>query len=252
MSVLKTIKKQYKRKMSKLRFLYSVNWTKTLYFNFKKFPFDVAKKLPVFFYGKVHFHTIEGQIEIKGPITRAMIGFGQRFEKAKKEKGIAEFWLEGQLVFNGPAHMGKDVLFYIGKEAYCEFGYMACLGSDVKLVCTERITLGDWAGIGYESQVIDTNSHPMINTLTGTLYPMSGAIAIGTHNAVSNRVSIMPFTRTPDFCVIASNSLCTKDYTDLGSNVLIGGVPAKLIKNNYSRDWDNEKELLKQYKIIKL
>ena len=234
-----------------IKFYYSINWTKTLYFNFKKFPFSIAKKFPVFFYGKVKFQGINGEIIINAPIKRGMFGFGQKFEKATKSKGIAEFSLLGKLVLNGPIHMGKDVFFAIENNAYCEFGYMSCLGSDVKLICTDKIIIGDWSGIGYESQIIDTNSHPMKNSETGEYYPLTGPIFIGTHNAVSNRVSIMPNTKTPDYCVIASNTLCNKDYTSLGNNILLGGIPAKLIKNNYTRDWEGEKELLKKYKIIK-
>lgn len=234
----------------KLRFCYSVNWTKTLYFNFKKFPFSIAKKLPVFFYGKIHFQSIKGEIIINGPIKTAMIGYGQHFETAVKSKGIAELSLYGKMIFNGYTHFGKDVIIYIGENAQCEFGYMSCLGSDVKIICTNKIVIGEWSGIGYESQIIDTNSHPMKNTETGEYYPMTGAIHIGTHNAFSNRISIMPNTKTPDYCVIASNTLCNKDYTGLGGNILIGGIPAKLLKNNYSRDWENDKELLIKYKVI--
>lgn len=232
------------------KFYFKVNWIKTLYFNFKMFPFALAKKMPVYFYGKVKLRSLDGEMVINGPIRRGMVGFGQHFEKPIRYKGIAEFNLEGKWVVNGPMHIGKDVFFHIGKGAYCEFGYMSALGSDVKLVCADRITLGDWTGIGYESQLIDTNSHPMKNSETGEYYPLTGSIQLGSHNAVSNRVSFMPNTKTPDFCVIASNSLCNKDYTNLGNNVLIGGVPAKLIRNNYTRDWENEKELLKKYKII--
>lgn len=236
----------------KLRFYATVNWTKTLYFNFKKFPFAIAKKLPVFFYGKIHFQSIKGEIVINGPIKTAMIGYGQHFETAIKSKGIAELSLSGKLVFNGYTHFGKDVILYIAENAYCEFGYMSCLGSDVKVICTNEVIIGDWTGIGYESQLVDTNSHPMKNSETGEYYPMIGTINIGTHNAFSNRITVMPGTKTPNFCVIASNTLCNKDYTSWGNNILIGGVPAKLLKNNYTRDWENDKPLLIKYKVVVL
>ncbi len=252
MELLERFKNKLRYLMGRLRFYFSINWTKTLYFNFKKFPFATARKLPFVFFGKVSFHDISGEIVFNAPVESGMFGFGHRFEKARKSKGVAEFGLKGKLVLNGPMHIGKDVFFSIDENAYCEFGYMACLGSDVKLICTQKIILGDWTGIGYESQIIDTNAHPMKNSVTGEYYPISSPIVMGSHNAVSNRVSIMPNTVTPDFCVIASNSLCNKDYTDLGNNILLGGVPAKLIKNNYTRDWENEKALLKQYKIIRM
>ncbi len=248
---MEALRKIYRRTRYKTALYASVNWPKTLYFNFRMFPFSTAVVLPVVFFGRVKFHQLTGKIVINGPVSRGLMGFGQKFEKQKRSKGTAEFSLEGKLILNGPVHMAKDVFFHVGPGAVCEFGYMSALGSDVKLICSQQIKIGDWSGIGYESQVIDTNAHPMKNTQTGQRYPMSGPIIIGSHNAVSNRVSIMPFTQTPDFCVIASNTLCTKDYTSLGRNILIGGIPAKLLKHDYARDWEYEKPLLMQYKVLK-
>jgi acetyltransferase-like isoleucine patch superfamily enzyme len=239
-----------KKIRKKIKFYLSVNWIKTIYFNFKVFPFSIAKKLPVFFYGKVKFNDLNGTVLINSEISKAMIGFGQRFEKGTVEKGISEISISGKLIFNGNAHIGKDFKIFIEKKSECEFGYMSCLGSDVKLICTDRIKIGDWTGIGFESQIIDSTIHPMIDLSTNMLLPLSKPIILGTHNAFSNRISIMAGTITPNYCVITSNSLLNKDYRNLGNNFLIGGIPAKLIKNNYTRDWVNEMELLKKYKII--
>lgn len=233
----------YKR----FKFYYSVNWTKTLYFNFKKFPFAIAKKLPVFFYGKVKFTSITGEIEIKAPIYKGMIGFGQSYEMNTIHRGTAEINITGKLIFKGRIQLGKDYFIFIKKGAYCELGNMSSLGSNGKLICTEKIILGDYARLGSECQVIDTNFHQMIDTEIGTIYKMSLPIQIGNYNFVSNRVSIMKGTRTPDYCTIASNSLCNKNYSSFGENILIGGVPVKLIKENISRDWKGEKENLEKW-----
>ena len=244
------LKKPYRRMRKKWRLFRSVNWIKTLYFNHKKFPYKIARKLPVIFYGRVRLSNISGEIIIEGPISKGMVGFGQHFEKQTTSRGIAELNIEGKLVFKSNAHIGKDFFIYVGKDAYCEFGYMGCLGSSVKLICTDKVVIGSWAGIGYESQIIDTTAHPMMNKETGNHYPKSGPIHIGNYNSFSNRTSIMPNTVTPDHCVVASNSLCNKDYTSLGNYILIGGIPAKLLQENYARDWEGEKEALLKYKII--
>jgi len=233
------------------KFYFAVNWIKTIYFNFKKFPFHIAKKLPIFFYGSVKFSNISGEIILDVPeIKKGMIGFGQKFELPTRSKRIAELSVVGKLVFKGNAHIGIDCFVHVGEGAYCEFGYMSCLGSNVKLICKEEVILSDWVGIGYESQLTDSNFHPMMNTETGEYYPMTNPVHLAKYNAFSNRISIMPGTKTPENCVIASNSVVNKDYRDLGNNILIGGVPAKLIKKNYNRDWEGEKEMLKKFKII--
>lgn len=227
------------------KYFLTVNWTKTLYFNFKKFPFEVAKKLPVFFYGKVKFHSLKGNIILKAPIKRGMINFGHSFELFSKEQGVSEIYLQGSLVFKGNAQFGKDYLLYIGKNSYCEIGDMFAFGSRGKLLCYEKIIFGDYVRVGYESQIIDSNFHPIIELKTGIKKPLTLPIKIGDYNWVGNRSSIMQKAVTPNYCMIGSNSLCNKNYSNLGNNILIGGIPAKLISENISRDWEGEKELMK-------
>lgn len=231
----------------KFRFYCKVNWTKTLYFNFKKFPFETAKKLPVFFYGRVKFTSIKGEIHIDGNIKKGMIGFGQPYELNSVHKGIAEIFILGKLTFKGKFQFGKDCFVFVGENAVCKLGNMASMTSGGKIICTEKIVLGDYARFGSEAQIIDTNFHDLIDTQTKEKLQKSAPIFIGNYNFVSNRVSIMKGTQTPNFCTIASNSLCTKDYKNLGENILIGGIPAKLIRNNISRDWKGEKEQLDDF-----
>ena len=234
----------------KLKFYYSVNWTKTLYFNFRKFPFRIAKKLPVFFYGKVKFTSIVGKIEIQGNIHKGMIGFGQPYELNHAAKGIGEIFILGKLIFKEKFQFGKDCFVFVGENAVCKLGNMASMASNGKIICTEKIVLGDYARFGAESQLIDTNFHDLIDTQTGAKLQKSAPIFIGNYNFISNRVSIMKGTQTPDFCTIASNSVCTQDYKSLGNNILIGGIPAKLIRDNISRDWQGEKQQLDDFLTI--
>lgn len=251
--MIEILKHNYRKAKSgyqKLKIYYSINWAKTLYFNFKKFPFSVAKQLPVFFYGNVKFTSIGGKIEIKGAIKKGMIGFGQPYEMNTLHKGIAEINILGTLIFTGHVQFGKDYFIYIGENGYCEFGHMASLASNAKLICIERIVLGNYARFGAESQIMDTNFHQMMDTQTGEKFKMTTPILIGNYNYASSRVTVLQGTNTPNFCTIASNSLCNADYTSLGSNILIGGIPAKFIKDSISRDWEGEKAALDNYMMV--
>lgn len=247
------VQKSYRKYRSfyhRLQFYYSVNWTKTLYFNFKKFPFATAKKLPVFFYGKVKLKNISGEMQLEGKIQKGMIGFGQPYELNTVHRGTAEIVLLGKLVFKGKFQFGKDYFLFVGENALCVLGNMASMATGAKLICTEKIVLGDYARFGSESQIIDTNFHDLIDTQTGEKLEKTAPIFVGSYNFASNRVSILKGTQTPNFCTIASNSLCTKDYKILGENILIGGVPAKLLRNNISRDWQGEKQQLDDFLTI--
>ena len=214
------------------------------------FPFSVAKKLPVFFYGSVKFTSLKGTISIDAPLKTAMIGFGQPYEMTTQSCGISELFLEGNIVLKGHVAFSKDVFLYIKQNAHFEIGHLSTIANKSKIICTHKITLGSFVQCGSETQFIDTNFHPMINTQTGVHYPMSVPINIADYVYIGTRATIMKHTVTPSYCTIASNSLTNKNYTSLGENILIGGLPAKLLKENISRDWEGERESLEKNLII--
>lgn len=241
----------YRKSKYRLQLYWSVNWTKTLYFNFRKFPLSIAKKIPVYFYGSVKFNDISGKIIFDTPIKNGMIGFGQQYELPTRAKGISEICLYGTIIFKGHVQFGKDYFIYVGKNARLEMGHMASMGGNGKIICYNEIIFGDYSRIGFESQLMDSNFHQMIDTVRGEKLPFTGPIKLGNYNYFGNRISIMQNTLTPDYCTVASNSVCNKDYTTFGNYILIGGIPAKLLRKNISRDWKNEKALLDQWLIIK-
>nr|WP_321230296.1 transferase [uncultured Psychroserpens sp.] len=225
----------------RVKFFFTVNWYKTLYFNFKMLPFEQAKKLPFYFYGKVKFSSLRGSVKIEAPIKRAMVGFGQHYEMTSVSKGTSEVIINGKLIVRGYAQFGKDCFLMIGKHAILDLHNMVGMASGGKLICTNNITFKTYARVGSECQIIDTDFHQMIHSETGEKYEMTKPIVIGSHNYVGRWTSLMKGTITPDFCTIASNTLCNKSYLDMGNNILIGGIPAKLLKSNIKRDWEGER-----------
>lgn len=221
---------------------FSVNWIKTLYFNFKMFPIQTAKKLPVFFYGPVKFSKLTGKFIIDAPVERGMVGFGQPYEMTTKGIGIAEIVLRGEIICKGRVQFGKDYFILVDTDAVLSLGNMASMASMAKLICTHKITFNDFARIGSESEVIDTDFHQMINLETNEKHPINRPIILGAYNYIGRRVLILKGTVTPDYCTVASSTLCNKNYSGLGGNVLIGGIPAKLLKTQISRDWEGEHE----------
>ena len=240
MSALNPFRKLRKR----WKAFWYVNWIKTYYFNLKKFPFKTAMKLPVFIYGDYKLTNISGTIKIEAPITRGMIGFGHPFEVQKRSCGLGEIVIAGTVVFKGYVHFGRDVYFHVGYNAHCEMGNFSCLGARSQLICKERIIIGDYVRIAYETQLLDSIFHQLIDLKTNIRKPKTGPIEIGSYNWVGNRTTIMKGTKTADYTTIGSNSLCNKDYSDHGENIVIGGVPAKLLQTDIRRDWEGEQHIL--------
>lgn len=93
-----------------------------------------------------------------------MIGFGQPYEMNTIHKRTAKLNIVGTLVFKGHVQFGKDYFIFIKTNGYCEFGHMSSIASNGKVICTEKIVLGNYARLGSECQLIDTNFHQMIDT----------------------------------------------------------------------------------------
>jgi acetyltransferase-like isoleucine patch superfamily enzyme len=247
---METIKRPYRYFRKRVRLYLKVNWLKSLYFNFKMLPWSKARHLPVLFYGRVSLCNLSGSVHLPEVVKMGMIGFGQPYELVTNSRGVAELHLEGQITFRGYAQFGIDYFVHVGSEAHFEMGHMSSVASLGKVICHQSITLGDYARIGSEAQLIDTNAHQMMDTQTGERFPVCGPIQLGSYNYISNRVTLLQGAKTGDYCTIASNTLCTKDYSDWGKNILIGGVPAQKLKEHISRDWEGEQELMERYLIL--
>jgi acetyltransferase-like isoleucine patch superfamily enzyme len=80
---------------------------------------------------------------------------------------------------------------------------------------------------------MDTDFHK-IKSLEGDILNPAKEIIIGNHVWIGTKAMIMKGTKIGDECVVASNSLVTKEIS--GSNHIIGGIPGKVIKTGIT--WD--------------
>ncbi|MGE4287766.1 MAG: hypothetical protein AB7E36_03680 [Salinivirgaceae bacterium] len=238
--MLRLIKKIYRA----LRLAKQINWVKTLYFNFKMLPFNTAKKLPVVFYGKHQLSGLNGKVNIVNtPICFGIAEFGHNKELVKQRLGRSELRIDGILNINGKFQTGNDTVIIVTKGAELSIGDGSYFGAKTKVICTKKIALGKGFRFGFESIVSDSNYHFTINLETNKVERFQKEITIGDYCWVGNRSSIMKGTNTPNYLIVASNSVLNKDYTQtIAEYSLIGGIPAKLIKNNIVRVFDGRVE----------
>lgn len=65
---------------------------------------------------------------------------------------------------------------------------------------------------------------------------------IGNYCWIGNRCTISPGTILPDYTTVTSNSVVNKDFSSLPAYPTIGGVPAKFIREGWTRVWDTARE----------
>lgn len=222
----------------KLRHLYVLFFRSrlfsTLKINFKMLPFKQAIRFPIVVYSKTNFRSLKGRIEIKGRLYFDMISIGQRGYIATA-KPISTWKIEGNIVFYGPIAFYQGTYLLVAKDAVLTFGNekssnksgesSITVGTNTKIICFESITIGDFAGITWDVQLIDTSFHYIENNC-GEVQSLTKPIVIGDRVWVGNRTTISKGAVIPSNSIICSNSLVNKDLSSYGEHCMFAGSPA--------------------------
>ena len=238
--------------INRLKHFLSINWYKTVQINFKAFAFKEASVLPIIIYRGFKIMQFNGKIILNTKAKFGLIGFGQSYEIFKLKRNCGEAVINGLLEVNGKVQFGLDTKLYVKDEAILKLGHINSFASRTEIICFKSISIGSWVQFGNDCLITDTNFHELKDLSTKTKLPMNKDIVIGSYNFIGARSTIKGNAKTPDNCLIGTNSLLNKDYSSFGENIILGGIPAKLVKENIVRDWETETENLENYLTIKL
>lgn len=116
------------------------------------------------------------------------------------------------------------VLINVFEGAELIIGDNVFLNYGVDIGCTQQITIGNNVMIGDLTNIIDSNFHPVdsCDAVSG------GKIVIKDNVWIGNHCIILPGVCIGYNSVVAAGSVVTHDVLD---NVLVAGVPAKVIRD---------------------
>ena len=232
----------------KISNLFKHNWIAIFYFNFKMLPFKQAMKLPFDFFGKVKFINLSGKVILKtNKIKRSMICFGVN-QSTLFPAHTTTINISGEITFQGTANIGRGVIIESNQGSKIIFGNNIGIGGLTKIMSQKNIKLSDNISISWECQIMDSDFHFIRNINTQEIKSRKNNIVIGSNTWIGNRVSICKGTTIPDYTIIASNSLCNKDYSKNNSHhIIIAGTPAKIVAEGYERVFESlEPQLITQ------
>ena len=228
-----------------LHILIKCNLIKTLYLNFKMLPFKQAIKLPIWIYGKIVFRSLSGQIIIEASnITSGMVKIGKKSNYVNTCIPQTILTVNGILKFKGNINFLQGNYVLVSKNGYLEFGKTGSMvGSNCKIICFDRIIVGDNVRMTWECQIIDTSFHYVEQIETKKVSSLTKPIIISDNCWIGNRTTISKGTILPSYSIVTSNSLVNKDYTEYGSNCMFAGCPARFkMKCKKIYDIEQEKE----------
>lgn len=222
------------KRISNIVFHRNYSIWRTLYFNFKVFPVNVAKHLPI----KIGKH-----VEMIGLYRGCVVLGGGKTKRFMSEIGTCKFPMYATsgshtLIRFGSIGtklvIGKQVEILAGSSLILTYHGKLTLGDDIiinqntMVYCAYSVTIGNHARIGWQSQIYDSDFHYIYNEERHTIAKCYGSVHIGNNVWLANRVTVSKNAFIPDYAIVASNSLVNKDFSDINEKgCFFAGIPAK-------------------------
>lgn len=226
-----------------------VNWIKTIWINFVLFPFSKAIRFPVICYGAVNCRVFRGAVKLPF-VKRGIIKIGSDFTGYRR-CGTTCIYLfpHSNWIVDGQVKIGQGVSLLIGDNANFHTGTDVTIGDNAEIICKIDIRIGEHTDITWDCQMEDYASHPIVNLENNKIKNLYRPIIIGDYCWIGNRTTIQPGTRLPERIIVSSNSLLNKDYIGIGirPNTLIGGMPARILRENVRRDYEHDHYIRKWF-----
>jgi acetyltransferase-like isoleucine patch superfamily enzyme len=131
-----------------------------------------------------------------------------------------------KLIVKGKFYFLYGSSIYINQGAILELGKGYC-NLNCNISCFEHITIGNDVLISEQVLIRDSDDHQILNQSENVTQP----IHIGNHVWIGMRATILKGVTIGDGAIIAAGSVVT---SDVPANSLVGGVPAKIIRENIS------------------
>lgn len=221
------------------------NLIKTIWVNFKVLRFRNAIKFPIVLYGGVELRGLKrGSIVFDKIATATLrIGGGGGFY-GRVPRSHTLYHNNGIHHVHGRCNILNGGIVNITDKAVFETGHRVSIGANVRIKCTDRITIGDSCMVSWDVQIFDTDFHYIVSDGREILRNNKPVI-IGNAVWIGSRATILKGSEIPDGTIISSCSLVNKNFMG-GANccldMVLGGVPAKVIGSGKRRFmFDGEK-----------
>lgn len=214
--------------MKIIKYLLSI--PKTIFFNFRVFPLLTAIKMPIFVANSVKINNIyRGCIQVQGKIRPLMITIGMGGSKAIfAKKGMIHISKKDKanIIFKGKANFAEGIVLYVKGKLI--FGKNFSANRNCFISSDNDMTFGEDVLIGWNVNIRDSDGHKIVYQDKKT--DKDSNVQIGNHVWICAYSDILKGSKIANDCVVAYRSCVLGLETT--NNTLVGGYPAKKIKDN--------------------
>lgn len=206
---------------------------KSFYFNFRYLPFQQAVYLPIWI--TTNFKVIKlkrGQIILDHPYRKNFI-FGASGSPGLQEHG-GGLYLEpnAKLLLHALCVISQGTVLRCDRDATIELGPNFYCNKNCFLRSANSIKIGDDCSLGWNVQINTNDGHAIRHN--DKKVTTSAPITIGNHVWLTSNTIITKGITIPNGCIVAQGAVVTKTIQE--PNVLVGGIPAKVLRANV--EWE--------------
>lgn len=142
-----------------------------------------------------------------------------------------------KVILHSKAYLRGAELYIEGDNCIIEIGSNTYIGHHSHLACTEgcKLKIDSDCMLSSYVQIRTGDSHSIINMEGDRINPAAN-INIGKHCWIGEGVKLLKGVNLSHNTVVSTGAIVTKSFEQ---NVLIGGIPAKIIKENIN--WDEKR-----------
>jgi len=211
-------------------FIIIIALLKSVCFNFRYLPFNKAKHIPVLIAPNVRIRNMwrGGLVINKTKFGILHIGFHEADAvDVYASHTIIDIHKGGIMDCTEDVHIGHGASICVNENGVLCLGRNFAISGTTKIICSDRITIGDNVQFSWNSLVMDSDAHFILDA-TGTSLNNHKEISIGNNVWIAANNVLLKGTKIGNNCVVGIYSLLNKDYSE--DNILIAGNPARKIK----------------------
>ena len=177
---------------------------------------------------------VASRIQVKGTDNLIINESGSViYQSVIKIKGI-----NNRVILHEGAYVSGAELYIEDNDCTIEIGAHTYIGHHSHLACTEGCTLKIGGGCMLSSYIqIRTGDSHSITDMDGNRINYGADVTIGNHCWIGEGAKILKGVTLEDDTVVGTGAIVTKSA---GPNVLLSGVPARVIKENIS--WNEQRK----------
>lgn len=194
-------------------------------------PLRQAIKFPIIFY-RVDNINWSGEVIIDSSnIHPGMIRIGVDFLNNVWNTSKTVLDIRGRLVLHEGIKIGPGSFIRVNKNALCSIGRNVMSSSGLNLYSYYKTVIGDGTKIGWNSIIMDTDSHPLYDEIGKTFTKIYAPVSIGEGCWIGTNCIVLKGTKLANKTTVKAGSVVSGSYKN--EKTIIGGNPAIEIDNGY-------------------